>query len=324
MIEELFGPMFEADRTPFIDPPTASYAAARLSLLLGPPTDPLLDRAMAHMDALATRRTVEGCCLPVVLHPFETGTEGSAIMANLVPSDLAKALQRLRDFTRSATAAQLNPEVALRSGHGIVVSIRPYAAGIYWPRKDLADACSRRGRDHTADALAANAGRVAEDVCKWLWCPEEVIFVGFDLTGQRRLDGMGAMGLIPAAAATLVEAGLSAQVADRHVRPGTGMWGPYGFAAGVVRAETGVGDFVQWSGNAVWGATTYWAHLLTARLGRVDLAPRLRRQLEELISAHGFREFYDAWTGQPGGAGVEAGFTWPALVLEMRASEHAA
>jgi len=245
MIEELFGPMFEADRTPFIDPPTASYAAARLSLLLGPPTDPLLDRAMAHMDALATRRTVEGCCLPVVLHPFETGTEGSAIMANLVPSDLAKALQRLRDFTRSATAAQLNPEVALRSGHGIVVSIRPYAAGIYWPRKDLADACSRRGRDHTADALAANAGRVAEDVCKWLWCPEEVIFVGFDLTGQRRLDGMGAMGLIPAAAATLVEAGLSAQVADRHVRPGTGMWGPYGFAAGVVRAETGVRDFVQ-------------------------------------------------------------------------------
>jgi hypothetical protein len=324
MIERLFGPMFEADRTPFIDPPTAAYAAARLSQLLGPPADPLLDGALTHVGALATRRTLEGCSLPVVLHPFETGTEGSAIMASLVPSDLAKALQRLRDYTHSAMAAQLNPEVALRSGHGFVV-YDPTVCGWYLlALEELAAACARRGRDRTAEALAAKAGRVAEDVCKWLWWPEELIFVGFDLARRSRLDGVGAMGLIPAAAATLIEDGWSARVADRHVRPGAGMWGPYGFAAGVVKAGAGVGDFVQWNGNAVWGATTYWAHLVTARLGRGDLATRLRRQLEQLISAHGFREFYDAWTGRPGGAGEEAGFTWPALVLEMRAIEQAA
>jgi hypothetical protein len=324
MIEDLFGPMFEADRTPFIDPPTAAYAVARLSRLLGLLADPLLDAALAHMDALATRRTVEGCCLPVVLHPFENGTEGSAIMANLLPSEMAKALPRLRGFTHSAVAAQLDPEAALRSGHGFV-TYDPTVCGWYLlALEELADACSRRGRRNSADTLAAMAGRAAEDVCKWLWCPEESIFVGFDLAGHRRLDGIGAMGLIPAAAKTLVEAGYSAKVAARHLRPGAGMWGPRGFAAGMVRADAGVGDFVQWSGNAVWGATTYWAHLVAARLGRIDLAARLRGQLEGLIAAHGFREFYDAWTGQPGGAGAEGGFTWPALVLEMRASERTA
>jgi hypothetical protein len=40
-----------------------------------------------------------------------------------------------------------------------------------------------------------------------------------------------------------------------------------------------------------------------------------------LVGAHGFREFYDAWSGEPGGAGAESGFTWPALVLEMRGNE---
>jgi hypothetical protein len=321
IIEGLFGSMFDGDRTPLIDPPTAAYAAAHLSLLLGTPADPLLDAALAHLDALAMRRTVEGCSLPVVLHPFETGTEGSAIMAPLVPSDLAKALPRLRDLTQSAMATRLQPEVALRSGHGFVV-YDPTVCGWYLlALEELAEACSRRGRETAATALAATAGCVAEDVCKWLWWPAEAIFAGFDLAGHRRLDGIGAMGLIPAAAATLIEAGYSAQVADRNIRPGTGMWGPHGFAAGVVKADAGVRDFVEWSGNAVWGATTYWAHLVTARLGRVDLAAGLRSQLEELISAHGFREFYDAWTGQPGGAGAEAGFTWPALVLEMRARE---
>jgi hypothetical protein len=101
------------------------------------------------------------------------------------------------------------------------------------------------------------------------------------------------------------------------------MWGPRGFAAGTVRPGAGVRDFVQWDGNAVWGATVYWAHLVALRLGRLAEARRLRGQLEELIVAHGFREFYDAWSGEPGGAGARLGFTWPALVLEMASEEEA-
>src|SRR6202035_3396445 len=94
-IEDLFGPMFDGDRTPFIDPPTPPYAAARLSLALGAAADPLLDEAMAHLRALACARTVGGRSLPAVLHPFETGTEGSALMESVVPADLGAALSRL-------------------------------------------------------------------------------------------------------------------------------------------------------------------------------------------------------------------------------------
>jgi hypothetical protein len=95
------------------------------------------------------------------------------------------------------------------------------------------------------------------------------------------------------------------------------MWGPHGFAAGKIEPGAGVGSYVQWDGNAVWGATAYWAYLVAARLGLWIEARQLRDRLRGLIDAHGFREFYDAWTGQPGGAGEVSGFSWPALALDM-------
>jgi hypothetical protein len=125
------------------------------------------------------------------------------------------------------------------------------------------------------------------------------------------------MGLIPAASRALAESGLSQRVAERHLRPDGPMWGPHGLAAGALPPGAGVGSYVQWDGNAVWGATVYWAYLVAARLGRWREARRLRDQLTGLIDRHGFREFYDAWTGEPGGAGAGSGFTWPALILDM-------
>jgi hypothetical protein len=99
------------------------------------------------------------------------------------------------------------------------------------------------------------------------------------------------------------------------------MWGPHGLAFGRVAPGAALQDYVQWHGNAVWGATVYWGHLALMRAGDVASAATLRGQLTELIRAHGFREFYDAWSGAPAGAGAEAGFTWPALVLEMAWAE---
>jgi hypothetical protein len=120
-IEELFGPMFDGDRTPFVDPPSPAYAAARLSLALGEPADELLDEAVALLRALARHRTVAGHSLPAVLHPFETGTEGSAFMRSLLPADHGAALLRCKELTISYRAAGMAPESALASGHGFVV-----------------------------------------------------------------------------------------------------------------------------------------------------------------------------------------------------------
>jgi hypothetical protein len=168
---------------------------------------------------------------------------------------------------------------------------------------------------------ASTAEAVADAFESLLWWEDGRIFAAFDLVDNRPIHGIGAMGLIAASSATLAARGLSEQVADHHLRPGAPMWGPKGFAAGSVDPSGGVRSFVQWDGNAVWGATAYWAHLLAVRVERVEIAAQLRGELEALVGANGFREFYDAYSGEPGGAGAASGFTWPALVLEMAANE---
>ncbi len=316
-IESLFGPMFDGDRTPFVDPPTTAYAAARLSQALGPVADDLLDGAVSHLRALDRHRTVGGRSLPVVLHPFETGTEGSALTQSLLPGGLGESLARLKDLTISCRAAGMAPEAALAAGHGFVV-YEPTMCGWYLlALEEVAVACRGRGREAEAEEADAMAAAVARDMEALLWWDEGRIFAAYDLTRSLPLQGIGAMGLLPAASSALARSGHSQQVADGHLRPDGPMWGPCGFAAGAIAPGKGVGAFVQWDGNAVWGATAYWAYLVAARLGRWTEARRLRDQLTGLIDAHGFREFYDALTGEPGGAGAETGFSWPVLVLDM-------
>jgi hypothetical protein len=316
-IESLFGPMFDADLTPFVDPPTTAYAAARLSQALGAPADQLLDGAVSHLRALARHRTVGGRSLPVVLHPFETGTEGSALMQSLLPNGLGGSFARIKELTISCRSTGMSPEAALACGHGFVV-YEPTMCGWYLlALEEVAAACRGRGREAEAENADAMAAAVARDLEALLWWDEGRIFAAYDLTRSTPLQGTGAMGLLPAASSALARSGLSQQVGECHLDRNGPMWGPYGFAAGVIAPGKGVGAFVQWDGNAVWGATAYWAYLLAARLGWWTEARRLRDQLAGLIDAHGFREFYDAFTGEPGGAGAESGFSWPALVLDM-------
>jgi hypothetical protein len=324
-VESLFGPMFEGDLTPFVDPPSAAYAAARLSLAgddagVAESADPLLGAAVAHLRAFAARRTLDGV-LPVALHPFETGTEGSAPQQQLVPGPPEASIDRLRELTVSAVEAEMRPERALALGHAFIVC-DPTVCGWYLlALEEVADACRARGRSAEAGWAETTAGSVAEAIAAALWWEDAHLFVAYDVVGRRQLRGVGAMGLVPAAARAIADLGISSTVFEHHLRVGSPMWGGRGFAAGTVRPGGGVGAFVQWDGNAVWGATAYWAHLLAVRLAMWDTARTLRAQVEALISAHGFREFYDAESGDPGGAGAESGFTWPALVLEMAATE---
>jgi hypothetical protein len=319
-VEALFGPMFEGDRTPFVDPPTAAYAAARLSLT-GLASDDLLDFALGHLRALGRLRTLDGGALPVALHPFETGTEGSVYMSALLGGGLESSLARFKELTVSAVGAEMSPEQAQAHGHAFVV-LDPTMCGWYLlALEEVAAACRARGRGADAAWARATAETAADEVSARLWWPEGHVFVAYDMVGRRQLRGLAAMGLVPAASAVMAELGLSAEVAAHHLRAGSPLWGPHGLAAGTVSPGAGVRSFVQWDGNAVWGATVYWAHLVAVRVGRRTVARALRSQLEDLVRAHGFREFYDAWSGDPGGAGADSGFTWPALVLEMESNE---
>jgi hypothetical protein len=323
-VEELFGPMFEGDRTPFVDPPTSAFAAARLAASGVPAAPRLLDAALEHLRALAAHRVVDGGVLPVSLHPFETGTEGNAFTGRVAGGSEAFDLARYKALTVSAVGAGMSPPRALADGHPFVVH-DPTVCGWYLlALEETSAACAVMGRTADGDWARRAADAAAEATVALLWSETDRLFGGYDLVAGRRLDGTGAMGLVPAATGAMAQRGLAAVVADRHLRPDAPMWGRRGFAAGAVREGAGVRDYVQWDGNAVWGATVYWAHLVATRLGRLEQARLLRTQLETLVAEHGFRELYDASSGHPGGAGSQSGFTWPALVLDMAADEQGA
>ena len=267
---------------------------------------PRLSSSMPQWTTCApfrTHRVVDGGVLPAVLHPFETGTEGNPFTGPVVGGADPLDLSRLRELTVSAVSAGMSPQRAFAQGHGFVV-YDPTVCGWYLlALEEVADACAVHGRNADRSWAMSTANDVADAAQALLWSESDHLFGAYDVVGDRRLGGIGAMGLIPAAAKAMADRGLSASAADHHLRTGAPMWGRRGFAAGAVQAHAGIRDYVQWEGNAVWGATAYWAHLLALRSGRLEEAQRLRRELEDLIVKHGFREFYDAWTGEPGRRG---------------------
>ncbi len=320
-IEELFGPMFVGDRTPFVDPPTAAYAAARLARAMGQAADDLLSAAHAHLKSLIHLRSIGNGILPVALHPFETGAENSVYVRSILAASDASLLSRFKDLTFSAVAAQMSPEHALAGGHGFVALDPTVCGWLLLALEELELASHDRGWPQEAAWAAKTAKAVADEIERLLWWEDGHQFAAYDVVTGTQVRGVGAMGLLPAASRILAARGYADDVSTHHVRPGAPMWGPRGFAAGPVDEGAGVDAFVQWDGNAVWGATVYWAHLVSLRAGQQERASQLRTELESLVHEHGFREFYDAFSGTPGGAGVESGFTWPALLFEMESNE---
>jgi hypothetical protein len=320
-IEELFGPMFVGDRTPFIDPPTAAYAGARLSRTIGSQADSLLSAVQTHLVGLFRLRSSEGCVLPVALHPFETGTENSIYVQSILADTKPTLLTQFKDLTISAVKAEMSPERALLERHRFVAYDPTMCGWQLLALEELELASLERGRHADAAWAAETAIAVADAIEQLLWWDEGHVFVAYDIAARRQIQGLGAMGVLPGASRILSARGYAAEITRHHVHPGAPMWGPKGFAAGSVNPSAGVQSFVQWDGNAVWGATVYWAHLVALRAGLPEYAARLRTELAALVSQHGFREFYDAYSGAPGGAGAESGFTWPALLLEMDANE---
>jgi hypothetical protein len=153
-----------------------------------------------------------------------------------------------------------------------------------------------------------------------LWHDELELFVGFDHVRGRQLPVPTIGGVIAAASRRIIDSGLGARIVAAHLTPpASRFWGPAGLAFNPLDGRAIGKGALLWRGDVVWGATVYWAHMALLRNQRPDLAALARGQLEALISRFGFREYYSAETGEGFGAGKEDGFTWPALVLEMRA-----
>lgn len=73
-------------------------------------------------------------------------------------------------------------------------------------------------------------------------------------------------------------------------------------------------EFTYWRGP-VWVNTNWMIYLGLLKYGQIDAAERIKQGILELVSNHGFREYYDAYTGE--GLGGKS-FSWTAsLVMDM-------
>lgn len=322
---ERFGPLYREDgRSWLIDPPVAAYAAACIGAEDAARGRELLSRATRQLDAIWAERLPPDTNLPVLLHPFESGAPASPLFDDVVDVEsFDEWSAEIASLTRSAVACRFEPARALRSGHAFVVEDPLFCGWFLLALEEAARAWERIGDAAAATRMRIRSEMIAEAIVERLWWQEEEIFAGFDRRREEPLRIVTAGGMLPAATRALLEEGTAKRTVERYLRPsGSPLWGPKGISFNPVdpHAEP-VHRALPWRGNVVLGVTQYWGHLALLRAQRPADARVARAQLEERIEEQGFREFYDAISGVGGGAGEEGGFTWPALVLEMRASE---
>ena len=322
-VVEWLGPIYRPDgRSWLIDPPTPAYAAARL---FDPAKDDtrLLEAATRQLAADAAQRRAPDGGGPVILHPLESGADASPLFDALVDVSSREALLgRHRALSQANTAAGWSVECALAAPDGFVVSDPIFTGWRLLALEALAEAWRRAADPARARPLEAAADALADWMAERLWSEPLQLFVGYDHLAGRPLPVATLGGVIAAASRRMTEAGFGAKAASAHLTPpASRFWGPAGVAFNPLDGRPIGRRPLLWRGDVVWGATTYWAHLALIATGQPDLAAQLRRQFEDLIRREGFREFYSAQTGEGLGAGAEGGFTWPALVLEMRANE---
>ncbi len=322
LVTEWLGPIYRPDgRSWLIDPPVAAYAAAQI---FDPALDrdqTLLDLAGDHLSAIDAHRTLTPGGAPVILHPLESGADVSPLFDALVDTTSRRTLlTHHRALSTGLDAIAYDLTLARAGGHGFIVADPIFCGWHLLALEALAEAWRRAGEPGKAAVLEDRAASLAAEMIALMWSDDLQMFVGYDHVGARQLAVATLGGIIAAASRHMIAAGIGDQVADAHLRPETSrFWGPAGVAFNPLDGAEINPKALLWRGDVVWGATQYWAHLVLSRLGRREAASRARTELSALIAGSGFREFYSAVTGQGYGAGEDGGFTWPALILEMRA-----
>ncbi|MBS0383902.1 MAG: hypothetical protein JSS00_00970 [Proteobacteria bacterium] len=324
-VVDTIGPIYRPDlRSWLIDPPVAAFAAAELFDVGG--DIGLLECASRHLIAIDRVRTFAPGELPVILHPLESGADASPLFDALVDvSSQNGYIAQLHDLSHALAACEGVLDRSAPSRHPFIV-IDPIFCGWYLLALEaVASAWSRAGDEAKEDEFGARARSIAGQMCAHLWSERHVLFVGLDRVGRRRLDVATLGGIVAAASTAMAAAGFGSQVAATHLDLASSVfWGAAGIAFNPMGATTRYDEGMLWRGAVASGATQYWSWLVATRNGAQLAANRFRTQLLSLIEQSGFREFYDAQTGKGLGAGVPTGFTWPALVLDMKAPNGAA
>ena len=311
-------PADDSERSPFVAPPVAAYAVARMALEDQIPDTSLLEAATRQVDALWVERLPPDTSLPVILHPLESGVPHSPLFADLIDSDPGPEWEvDSANLARSALGCDLDPARALRAGHPFVIEDPVFCGWLLIALEELERAWEARGGGSEALKLRVRSSMIREAIEERLWWPAEEIYAGFDRARGEPLRAISGGGLVPASSTSLLAEGNAKCAIDRYLRPsGSPLWGPHGLS--LVPIPPGRTPESVRPGEGVSPLVQYWAHRALVQAGRGSDARVARTQLETLLEAHGFFGLYDFASG----VGLaEQGATLASLVLEMRAGD---
>ena len=171
------------------------------------------------------------------------------------------------------------------------------------------------GEIDAAARIDERADRTAAALLEHCWSSDDEDFHGLTGRDERRLPGGTVAGLLP-----IILGDLPAPIVDRIARrlEDPADFGPSHPVPSVSLSNPAyrrapAGGTVLWRGPSWIGTNWYIARGLR-RHGRAELATRIEDASLRLVERSGFREHYDAETGEGYGA---KGFAWSALVLDL-------
>ncbi len=277
----------------------------------------VLPAAVRFYDWLAAVRDPDGDGLIAILRPDETGLDHSPKFQELLGAtsleDWTDAWYRL---DAAYEAVDRRPQAMFELDRFVVEDVMVNSVYIENQRvlADLLDQIDRGDEAARFRERAALATRSLLDKC---WDAARGLFFDLAGAGERWLATNTITCLFP-----LLLTNLDDERAERlvaHLTDPAEYWTRYPVPSVAINEPSFAPD--ELPGKEVWRGPTWlnanW-YLVRGlrRHGRDDVAAVIVERSLELIEAHGFREYYNPFTGTPGGA---PDFSWSAVMLDAAA-----
>ena len=276
--------------------------------------DEVLPAAVRFYDWLAAVRDPDGDGLIAILRPDETGLDHSPKFQELLGA------QSLDDWTdawyrlaAAYDAVDRRPEAMIELDRFVVEDVMVNTIYIENQRV-LADLLDRIDRGDEAERFRDRAALATRSLLDKCWDAERGLF--FDLAGadERWLETNTITCLFPLLLADLDDERAGRLIA--HLSDPAEYWTRYPVPSVAINEASFAPD--ELPGKEVWRGPTWlnanW-YLVRGlrRHERDDLAAVIVERSLELIETHGFREYYNPFTGTPGGA---PDFSWSAVMID--------
>ena len=328
--EEMLKEYSIAYRTPYlsdcIQPPLLAEALFAITRGEGGRSvlDELLPKVRKYYDWLDRMRDPDRDGLIAILQPDESGLDHipkyDAYLGVTEPN---------RDEFTKAWQRAVGPYAEMQRDHDKMFAadrfvVEDVLVNVIYAENErvLAKLHDEAGDSRAAGEMRARAARSVDSLVKKCWNAKDGLF--YDLAGKRedQLDVSTVTSLMPILLQDLPRSmveSLARQIADPKKYaaawpvPSTALDEPLYMKPSSDRPD--LTSKLLWRGPS-WINTNWYIARGLRRHGFVDLARTIEDRSAALIERHGFREYYDPYTGE--GFGAHA-FSWTALVLNMLA-----